>query len=288
MDIAIIFAFGAMIFWGLGDFLIQRTIYRLGRIETLFLITFASSVFLVPLILPELKTLSYFHWFMLLILGFIVLLGSHIHFLALEKGKLAVVEMILGLELPLTILLGIIILKEKLTLSFVLITSIVFIGIILVSINFNNLKAKNFLEKGALLAFVSAFLVALINFLTALAAQDLSPLTVISLPWLLVCLFTLAWIIRKRRLASLVREAINFWQLTVSVVIVDILAWLFYAAAVADNELSIIIAITESFIVIAFLLGIFYNKEKVSRWQIVGAALALLGSVSIAFLHNIM
>lgn len=119
---------------------------------------------------------------MLLILGFIVLLGSHIHFLALGKGKLAVVEMILGLELPLTILLGIIILKEKLTLSFVLITSIVFIGIILVSINFNNLKAKNFLEKGALLAFVSAFLVALINFLTALAAQDLSPLTVISLP----------------------------------------------------------------------------------------------------------
>lgn len=104
----------------------------------------------------------------------------------------------------------------------------------------------------------------------------------------MVCLFTLAWIIRKRRLASLVREAINFWQLTVSVVIVDILAWLFYAAAVADNELSIIIAITESFIVIAFLLGIFYNKEKVSRWQIVGAALALLGSVSIAFLHNIM
>lgn len=284
MDYAIIFAFGAMVFWGLGDFLIQRAIYRFGRIETLFIITAASSLLLIPFIIPTFYKISPLEWLSLFILGLVVFAGSHIHFLALEKGKLAVVEMIVGLELPLTIFLGIIVLGEAMTPLFFILAALVFIGIVLVSVNFTNLKAKNFLEKGALLAVMAAFLLAVMNFLTAVSSQDLSSFEVIAWPWFVVFLISGTLLFKKNRLVTLAKELVPAWKLVFFVIVIDIAAWLFYASALAGQDLSVITAITGSYIVIAFILGIVVNREVVSRWQVLGAALALTASVSIALL----
>lgn len=284
MEIVIFFAFGAMIFWGLGDFLIQRTIYKIGSLETLFLITFASSFLLLPFTIPYLGAISVRQWLVLAVLGVIGYLGAHIHFIALRKGKLAVVEIILGLELPLTVLFGALFLQERLSLSFMVLMAVVFVGIILVSIDFKQINTRNFLEKGAVLALFSSFLVAWINFFTAVAAKELSPFVVISWPWLISCIVSFILLWRQRRLKPLFKKTIISWKLIAFMSVVDIFAWLCYASAVADKELSITTAISESFVVIAFFLGVIYNKEKVRFWQIAGAILAVSASIAIAFI----
>jgi drug/metabolite transporter (DMT)-like permease len=272
-----------MIFWGLGDFLIQRTIHKVGDLETLFLLSLASSVLLLPFILSDIKTISAFQWLILGILGVVGYFASRVHFLALEKGKLSVVETILGLELPFSVFLGFIFFREKLTLPLVLLIFCVFIGIILISIDFRRVKGKNFLEKGAVLAFISAGLFASLNFFTAVAAQELRPIVVISLPWFLTGVIAFFLLLKKKRLAPLVSKTISAWKLILFMVIIDIAAWLCYTSAVAEKELSITTAITESFVVIAFFLGILYNKEKIKLWQGIGALIAIMASIAIAF-----
>ena len=69
-------------------------------------------------------------------------------------------------------------------------------------------------------------------------------------------------------------------------VIFDTAAWVAYVMAVAEKELSITIAITESFVVIAMILGVIFNKEKINKIQYLGAALAIIGSLSIGLISK--
>lgn len=283
MNPAITFALITMVFWGVGDFLIQKSIRKFGHIESLFLITLVSSIFLVPFVLPSIIQLDLSQWLILLLLGIIVFLGSNVHFIALKKGKLAIVETIIGLELPLTILLGIIFLKESATLLFIVLAIVFFLGSLFVSIDFHNLKFKNYFEKGAILAFWSAVIMALINFFTAVSLKSLDPLQVIAFSWLVTCIITLFILLKKRRVGPLLKQVIPEWKLIVPMVILDISAWLCYAWALSLNHLSTTTSITESYVIIAFILGIFLNKEKISLWQIIGAILSLGTSLAIAF-----
>ena len=90
MNIAILLAFGAMILWGMGDFLIQRCVKRVRNLETLFWITLVSSIALFPFIYKSLPGLSGWQFLVLLVLGLIGFLGAYIHFEALDVGKLSV------------------------------------------------------------------------------------------------------------------------------------------------------------------------------------------------------
>jgi drug/metabolite transporter (DMT)-like permease len=66
--------------------------------------------------------------------------------------------------------------------------------------------------------------------------------------------------------------------------IFDTLAWLFFAVALLENELSITTAITESYPVIAMFLGLWINRERIVSHQYWGAAIALVGSIFIGFI----
>jgi uncharacterized membrane protein len=47
--------------------------------------------------------------------------------------------------------------------------------------------------------------------------------------------------------------------------------------------ISISVAISESYIIIAVLLGYFVNKEKLRKHQIIGLTLAIVSAVYLAF-----
>lgn len=44
VSLGILFAFVAMLFWGFGDFMIQKSTRKIGDWETVFLITFATTI----------------------------------------------------------------------------------------------------------------------------------------------------------------------------------------------------------------------------------------------------
>lgn len=286
MNSAILLAFGAMLSWGVGDFLIQRTVKRIGTLETLAWITGSSAVIMIPIIVYRGITLTPRELLMLALLGVVTFVSGLLDFKALSIGKLSVMETIMAIELPLTIMLGVIAFNERLNVGQWLLVLVIFIGIILVSVNFKNLHHRDFLEKGTIIAIISGVVFALVNFFSADLAKTIDPMMAIWFPWLACGTISFIYISRfkKRHFRQFVKNSYRHWKLIAWVSAVDLAAWLFYAFAVENEELSITIAITESYIVIALILGVIINKEKIRPLQYLGAALAIIGSIAIGLI----
>ena len=286
MNLALFLAFGAMVSWGIGDFLIQRTVKKIGVLETLAWITGSSAIIMIPIIIYRGIALNPQDILFLTLLGVLTFVSGILDFKALSIGKLSVMETIMAVELPLTIMLGVIAFNESLNSGQWLLVLMIFIGIIFVSVNFKNLNSRDFLEKGSILAIISGIVFALVNFFSANLAKTIDPMIAIWFPWLACGIISFIYISRfkKAHFKEFIKNSYQYWKLIALVSAIDLAAWLFYAFAVEKEELSITIAITESYIVIALILGVIINKEKIRPLQYMGATLAIIGSIVIGLI----
>jgi len=284
-EISILAAFGAMICWGFGDFFIQRTTRKIGDLEALAFIGIIGTIILLPFIIGDLPLLfSPSNLILLFVVGAVTFVAAMLDFEALKKGKLCVVDVVLEVELPITVILGIFFFGEILSIPQLAAIVAAFIGIILIS--FDSCKLKNSfgkLEKGVILAFFAAVVMAFTNFLTASASRQVSPLMAIWLPWIIFAAISLFFIWKREGFKKMLSNAVKYKKLVLAESIFDTLAWLFFAIAVVGSQLAVTITISESYVVIALLLGLWLNKEKIRAHQYIGAALALASSIFLGF-----
>jgi len=281
----ILLAFGAMISWGIGDFLIQKSTRKIGDIESLAWIGIIGSIILLPLVLKDLHLISKDNFGILFILGVIDFFVSIGIFEALKKGKLSVVDVILEIELPATLILGIIFLNEKLSWAVIGLISLIFVGTSIIAFEHKKIHKKlRLFEKGAILAFFAAVGMSAVNVLTGFGAKNISPLIVIWLPWLILSFLCLLQISRTCGLKIFLRNAGRHKKLILGMSFFDTIAWLFYALALSKNEVAIITAITESYPMIAIFLGLWFNRERIFLHQYIGAAITLGASITIALI----
>jgi bacterial/archaeal transporter family protein len=281
-EASIIFAFLAMISWGFGDFFIQRTTRKVGDLEALAFIGIIGSLGLLTLVANDFELLFYIpNMLLLLFLGLTTFIIGVLDFEALKKGKLCIIDVVLEIELPVTIALSFIFFRESLSAVQLFITSLVFIGIMLIATKCFNKKHFK-IERGVFMAIIAAIGMGLINFLTATSSKSISPLMAVWFPWVIFTILCLIVIARRERVPKLISNFKKFKMLILAMGIFDTLAWLFYALAVLKNEVSITTAITESYPAIAIILGSLENKEKINWHQYVGAGLALTASIVLA------
>ncbi len=284
VELSILAAFGAMLSWGIGDFLIQRSVKKIGVVECLAAIGIIGGIGLLPFIWNDLNTIFLPENSSLLgLLGLLAFLAAILDFYALKIGKLSVIEFVLEIELPITVFLGILFFREVLAFEQWLIIGVAFIGILLISLESFNVKKHPFLEKGVLIAGASAILMGVINFLTASAARNISPLLAIWAPWTIIAIISILYLINQKKFPALWKNIQKNKGLVFWTGVMDTLAWLFFAVAVTGAALSITIAITESYVAVALYLGLFFNKEKIKKHQIAGAVLALGASILLGF-----
>lgn len=285
-EISILAAFGAMLFWGVGDFFIQRSTRKIGDAESLAFIGIIGALGLLPFVLPELPAL--FTIPNIALLSFIGLVGfvvAMINLEALKEGKLSVIDVLLEIELPITAVLGFAFFSESFSLAQLAIIALVFAGIVLISVDsFSFRRRSKRLEKGVLLAVITAGGMALLNFLTAYGSKEISPLMVIWLPWVVIAIISLFFIWRREGFKRFSKNGFRFERLVLVMGVIDTLGWLLYAIALQFNALTITTAISESYPAIALFMGIWLNREKILPHQYAGAALALVASVSLVFL----
>ncbi len=74
----------------------------------------------------------------------------------------------------------------------------------------------------------------------------------------------------------------KYTHLILAMGLFDTAAWVFYAFALAKNELSITTAITEAYPVLAMFLGLWLNKERITNYQKIGALIAITSGVLLA------
>lgn len=284
LEVSMLFALGAMLCWAFGDFLIQRSTRKIGDIESIAFIGIIGCIALFPFAIKDFHLLfSLPNVFLLLLFSIIIFITTFFDFEALREGKLSVIDVILEIELPITITLGFIFFNETLSAIQFLIISFIFIGIVLVATkSFSHWKTK--LEKGALLAFFAAFGMGIANFLAAKSSRQISPLLTIWAVWTFTAIFSLIFIWKREGTLKFIKDGKKFKLLILAMGIFDTAAWIFYALAVLKNEISITTAITESYPAIALFLGFWLNKEKINWHQWLGAALALSASFVLAFL----
>ncbi|MCR4280240.1 MAG: DMT family transporter [Candidatus Komeilibacteria bacterium] len=284
-------ALGAMIFWGFGDFFIQRSVKRVGNVQTLFIIGVIGLAILTPFVWSEIyKILTPSNIILVSALGLVTYLAAVSQFRAYEEGKLSVVEVLLSFELPLTIVLGVLFFQESLNLAQIMLILLVIAGIIMVSIRRQHRLLKimlikvKVLEKGVLLAALAIVTITLVNFLTALSAKQITPLLAIWAPWVIFTVISFVYLAVRGRFQKLSKQFKKSWPLLLATGVVDTLAWLLFAIVVSTNNLSVTMAITESYPAIAVYLGLKYNREKLSRLQMAGGALAIIASITIALI----
>lgn len=284
--LGILFAIGALLCWAFGDFYIQRTSRKIGIWKSLFFIALIGTLALSPFIADELSA-AFNNPRQLIIMtlaGVVMFFAALFDFEALKQGKFAIIEPILGIELPLTVALSVVFLQEQLSVQQVILIGIVFIGLILaVTINTKHLQYhKRILEKGVILAGLGAIGMGLTNFLAGVASQEVSPLMAywfISLEILILCL---VYLISTKQISTLIQDYKKHTALILRESILDNLAWILYMYAVIYIPIAIATTISESYIALGVLLGLVVNKEKLRKHQVVGVVLTVLGVILLA------
>lgn len=281
----ILFAFVALVSWGIGDFLIQRSARAFGDWIALFYIVFGCTVVLFPFVYGDLMALN---WqgasLLLLILASVVLLFSALFdFEALRIGKISVVEPIYAFEVFITAAVGTFVVKEYLNVTQTFLVAALVVGIVLVSIkSFGHLK-KAYLERGVWYAGFATLGMGIVNVLFGLGARDTSPLLI---NWFTSAFLTVICFIVIYFRGDMKKIWIDFKRspgLITTVTVFDNLAWIAYSFSALYIPIAIAISISEAYIALAAILGIIINKEKLVRHQRFGLALTVFAAILLAY-----
>jgi drug/metabolite transporter (DMT)-like permease len=285
----VLLALTALFGWGFADFLAQRATRKVGVVETLFFTDVFGLVILTPLVFGQLGSLigNPRGIIILVTLSLVSLFTALLNLEAFRRGKMAVVEPILGLELPFTILLAVALRGERVGLAQGVTMTLVFIGIVLAA-SARPLRARlgdGKLEKGVLLAAIGAVGLGATNFLIGLASQETSPVLAVWFGRLMLGVILLIYLLVSKRLAPTIRA----WNGQVRILSVTsalyLVAFLAFGYAVTMASISTVTTISESYIVLAALLGVIVNRERLRTHQYVGASLAVAGTLFLASMN---
>jgi drug/metabolite transporter (DMT)-like permease len=265
----------------------QKVIRKIGIFETLFAITFLGIFVTFPFAYKNFSQV--FTWgdalFVLIVSSAVLFLAAILDFMALKIGKLSVVEPIWSIEIISTSLLAFFILKESISLLQILIIFTLISGLILVSIeNINNIKSKDFLERGAILAFVAAVTMGVANFLFGWSARLSDAFVVNFFTCAFLSFLSFLIILFKGELSVTFKKIWNYRKVVLPMSILDNFAWIAFAKGMSLSPIAIVTALSQSYIIIAVLLGLFVTKERLVFHQKFGLSVSITFAIILALI----
>ena len=285
----ILFAFGALLSWGIGDFLIQRSTRELGSWTTLFSLTAFGAIVLFPFVYPDLGPLLGDHSGLLILgLASIILLYAAIFDMrALRSGKLSVVEPVFAAEVIITTGLAAFFLREFPTGWQWLFILISLSGVALVSTKslkfISELKdTSRHLEKGVLLAILATLGMGTANFMFGLGSRAVSPLVINWFTDTFIAIIMGLYLWQRGDFKRTGHALLNHKTLALSMSAIDKAAWLFYSYSMTLIPIAVATSISESYIALAALLGLRINNERLKPHQLVGITLAVIGAIALS------
>ncbi|MEK7575411.1 MAG: DMT family transporter [Patescibacteria group bacterium] len=286
--LGIVFSVTALLCWAVGDFSIQRGTRQFGNWGTIFIIGILGAIFIFPFVrndLPALFSNSYQLGFMVL-LSVITLFAALFLFEGLKRGKLAIIEPVFGIELPFTVAFSIIFGGEHLGAQVYFLIGIVFIGLMLAIVQETKHLHfhKTLLEKGVLYAGVGSIAMGLMNFMTGVGSQNVSPLVTIWFVHTFLAICCAVYFFVKKEWTTVIKGICNQPAFVLTLGFFDNAAWIAYASAMSIIPISIATTISESYIVLTVLLGVWVNKEKIRLHQYVGIGVVIFGVLALSIL----
>lgn len=281
----VLLALMALVCWGIGDFLIEKSTRKFGDAAALFGISAFATIAIVPFIASDLMRF----WtegrvsLVLLLASAVALVASLLDFEALRIGKISVVEPIYALEILVTAALGSFLIHEFLSPLQIALVLLIVAGIFLVSVkSFHHFKGVR-IEHGVTLAALAMIGMGAANFLVGVGARETSPLLIY---WFLSATITAvlgAYLMLTGAWKPAWREVKKAPLLLLGVSLFDNGAWVAFAYSTLFIPIAVATSISESYIALAALLGIVYNREKLRSHQLVGLVAVLFGAAALSF-----
>lgn len=285
VDIGIGLAFAAMLCWGFGDFLIQKSTRAVGDWEALFIIGFIGAVIVFPFVVNRLPAVLETSGQGMIIIGIacvVLFFAAIMDFEALRVGKLAVVEPIWSMEIPSSAILAFFILGERVGPGQMVVIFFLMLGLFAVSIKEKQKIKKFFVERGAFLAFFAAVFMGGANFFVGWGSRVTDPLTVNFITDIFIVVVSGAHLFFTGRLGKMLRDFRSHLALLLPMGIADKAAWIAFAFAMILAPIAIAVALSESYIIVAIILGLAVNKEKLEWHQKFGFGLAVVSVITLA------
>lgn len=286
----ILAAFGALIGWGVGDFLIQKVTRLVGNFRTLLYSGSLGFLVLLPFAWPHLDDLAaaWENALLLVAVSVVVYFNAFFSFEALRKGKIAVIAPVLSLELPLTVTLAVALHGERLWWAQVAAITAVFLGFLFV---IRRKRAKGVwrkprFERGVAYALIGVLGLAFYNFMVGVSSQATSPIVtswVIGTTVMVLAFLTLA-IRRELGWHALIDPLKRHPRLILAQSTMTMGAGLCFAYATTQIPISVTTGISEGYVALAAMLGLFVNRERLSRTQLVGVAVTVTGILALAWM----
>lgn len=288
MHIGIIFACIALLGWGVGDFLIEKSTRKMGDVSSLFFITAFGSIALLPFVYRDIPPLVEFSngtkdFWVLLSAGIFALIASLFDFEALRIGKIAIVEPVYALEIIGTLLIAGFAINEWLTGTQTVLVLAVMVGIVLLSVKNFSVLSNIHLERGILYAITAALFMAGENFLTGYGSRITNPLLTNWVINTIITLATLGYLIRVGNVRRLMDYMLRFPALIFWVSLTDTIGWIAFSYSMVHIPIGLATGISESYIALAVLLGLILNKEKLKPHQLGGVAATVLAAIILAY-----
>ena len=285
--LGIILAIVALFSWGFGDFFAQKISRKIGVWKSLFCMGLVGSVLLFSFVRNDLIYLSpSSDWSFLILLGVIFVFATTFDSKALKEGKLSIIEPLIGIELPITVGLSIVLGGESLSFTQSLSVLVVFIGIVLtMTTHLHHLKYhRRIFEKGVILAGVGAITMALTNFLIGISSQSISAIVTVWFADTLLLVVCGLYLIYRKELTGLWFDFKKEPGLLIMRSLSDNVGWISFALATTLIPISIATTISESYIILGVILGIFVNHERLRRNQFIGIVLVVGGILTLSAL----
>ncbi len=282
--IGILLSLVALFAWGFGDFFIQSSTRAVGVWRTILFNNLFATIVLFPFVYRDLFTLNLQNFVFLSLLSLVTVFVSVFNFTALRDGKIAVIEPLLGIELPITVGLSIFFGREVLTLLQGALIALVFIGIMFASATrLSHLHYhRRILEQGVLFAGLGAIAMGLMNFLVGVGSKTTTPLLTVWFFCAALGIISCIYVTIRKEWRVTKTALYNNWKITAKQSIVDNAAWVAYAGATTFIPTSIAATVSESYIALGVFLGIFINRERIKMHQRIGIVIAVIAVVILA------
>lgn len=286
----IFYALIALFCWAFGDFITQKSIRGIGIWKTLFFGSIFGTVVSLPFAWNDLHLItdSPRNAMLLFVMATIGIFAAVLNFRAFKVGKLSIVEPIMGLELPLTVALGVFLWHDKINLTQLGLITAVFAGIMLViSINFKELfQLKVYFEKGTFYALLGAVGLALANFFTGVSSNLLSPLASFWFIHFYFLIVSTSILLYRGDYAEVISSFKEHPKVITAMMILNNIGWISFAIATTLIPISIATTISESYIVVAVLLGLVINRERLKKHQLFGVLIVIAGVMLLSLITS--
>lgn len=279
------FAIVSFIGYGVGDIFGTIATRKLGGFSTtlwtLIIGTLLFSLY-IPFAWNELEAMSTTLFFQTVGIGILFIVALVAFYQALKIDSSSVVGTIASSFAAVTVVLSIVFLKEQISLPQTLSIVIIFLGVIMSSLELNRLKRdKLTLSKGIILALVAMIFWGIYFTFIKIPVSKIgwfwpTYITYLSFPLMLFFLKFKKMKIKKPTLKS------GLMPIIISVILTGS-AEFSYNFAISKGQVSLIAPIAGSYPTLFVLLSFIIFRDSITKQQLFGIIITLLGIVLLAF-----